>query len=560
MATFYEARASGRLFNLLLKEDAGGWLISYDEPAAPFLVHWPALGEQFIRAQTPPEYEKYTCDAASTPARKYRLEMISPLLADNTCITDKKTRKAKAQEIAEKYAVSIRRVLRVYYRYLATRVLTAEKRRSPVDKPDFDWAIRTFYYSSKRLSLRAAYESMLLAKYSDPKGGLKDHYPSWRSFERYYYARGYNRDPGRFIAREGKSAYERNRRPIRGTVKGWRTSVGSYQMDATQADIYLVSRSDRSTVIGRPYIYLAVDTASQIIAGVYIGFDAGLKSVISCLANAARDKKEFCAEYGIDIAEEQWPSKGIPYEIITDQGREFIGEGMDSFCMRYGTERHVLPPFRPDQKGIVEKTFDLLQARYKPLLRGKGVIEADAQERWAADYRKQAVLTIDEFTAVVIHCIINLNSGRLLASGKTASQTWMHMPNRLLQVDSEEVYHMGLTQLEAKVSRKGIGHNGFWYAPNPECQLRIGDKCRIAVDSDHIDTIFIVVNNRFYPCSLTPACQEYLGIDAVEAQVIKQQISIRRKRNEVSELNANIQLMDSITNIVNHAMEGHFPR
>lgn len=330
-------------------------------------------------------------------------------------------------------------------------------------------------------------------------------------------------------------------------------------MDATQADIYLVSRSDRSTVIGRPYIYLAVDTASQIIAGVYIGFDAGLKSVISCLANAARDKKEFCAEYGIDIAEEQWPSKGIPYEIITDQGREFIGEGMDSFCMRYGTELHVLPPFRPDQKGIVEKTFDLLQARYKPLLRGKGVIEADAQERWAADYRKQAVLTIDEFTAVVINCIINLNSGRLLASGKTASQTWMHMPNRLLQVDSKEVYHMGLAQMEAKVSRKGIGHNGFWYAPNPECQLRIGDKCRIAVDSDHIDTIFIVVNNRFYPCSLTPSCQEFLGMDAVEAQVIKQQISIRRKRNEVSELNANLQLMDSITNIVNHAMKAIFP-
>ena len=106
MAAFYEARASGRLFNLLLKEDAGGWLISYDEPAAPFLVHWPALEEQYLRAQTPPEYEKYTCDAASTPARKYRLEMISPLLADNTCITDKKTRKAKAQEIAEKYAVS----------------------------------------------------------------------------------------------------------------------------------------------------------------------------------------------------------------------------------------------------------------------------------------------------------------------------------------------------------------------------------------------------------------------------------------------------------------------
>ena len=66
MAGFYEARGSGHLFKLLLKEDAGGWLISYDEPAAPFLVHWPALEEQYIRAQTPLEYEKYACDAAST--------------------------------------------------------------------------------------------------------------------------------------------------------------------------------------------------------------------------------------------------------------------------------------------------------------------------------------------------------------------------------------------------------------------------------------------------------------------------------------------------------------
>ena len=379
MAAFYQARASGRLFNLLLKEDAGGWLISYDEPAAPFLVHWPALGEQFIRAQTPPEYEKYACDAASTPARKYRLEMISPLLADNTCITDKKTRKAKAQEIAEKYAVSIRRVLRVYYRYLATRVLTAEKRRSPVDKPDFDWAIRTFYYSSKRLSLRAAYESMLLAKYSDAKGGLKDHYPSWRSFERYYYARGYNRDPGRFIAREGKSAYERNRRPIWGTAKGWRTSIGSYQMDATQADIYLVSRSDRSTVIGRPYIYLAVDTASQIIAGVYIGFDAGLKSVISCLANAARDKKEFCAEYGIDIAEEQSVAIRAAEEKAVEWKQEKLAAGRKEAAISRleETERSIIKSLVEDRKQV-DTLIERVRRMKDDICAGK--IDADAAD------------------------------------------------------------------------------------------------------------------------------------------------------------------------------------
>ena len=53
-------------------------------------------------------------------------------------------------------------------------------------------------------------------------------------------------------------------------------------MDATQADIYLVSRLDRSEVLGRPYIYLAVDTATQLIAGVYVGMDAGEQAYIVC--------------------------------------------------------------------------------------------------------------------------------------------------------------------------------------------------------------------------------------------------------------------------------------
>ena len=72
-------------------------------------------------------------------------------------------------------------------------------------------------------------------------------------------------------------------------------------MDATQADIYLVSRHDRSKVIGRPYIYLAVDTATQLIAGIYIGLECDESAVMLCLANAAQNKVEFCRGHGIEI-------------------------------------------------------------------------------------------------------------------------------------------------------------------------------------------------------------------------------------------------------------------
>lgn len=103
-------------------------------------------------------------------------------------------------------------------------------------------------------------------------------------------------------------------------------------MDATQADIYLVSRHDRSKIIGRPYIYLAVDTATQLIAGIYVGLECDESAVMLCLANAAQDKVEFCREHGVEIDPAQWPSQGLPHEIITDKGTEFFGPRMQELC------------------------------------------------------------------------------------------------------------------------------------------------------------------------------------------------------------------------------------
>lgn len=184
-------------------------------------------------------------------------------------------------------------------------------------------------------------------------------------------------------------------------------------MDATQGDIYLVSRFDPSLVVGRPYIYLVVDTVTELIAGFHVGLTAGETAVAACLVHAACDKVAYCASYGIQITHEQWPSRGVAGGIITDKGREFCGQRMDELCIRYGVERESVPSFRPDHKGIVEKTFDLIQQRYKSLLRGKGVIEPDAMERWSTDYRSQAILTLDDYTKILIHIVLYLN-GRTL--------------------------------------------------------------------------------------------------------------------------------------------------
>ena len=519
---------AGEIYRVLLETADGAWLIAYAQTKPPFFISAANLTaytaipapEGFVRAINAHE--------SMSEAQVRRLQMIEPLVADDQYICNSKARRRKAQEIADANGVTVRTVLRLYFRYLASGVILADKPRERRRNPEFEQAIQKYYYSSRQFSLRAAYEMMILERYTDDTGQIKEDAPSYHTFRHYFYDHKFHRTPQKTIAREGLSAYQRDHRLTLGSGPGWRDRLGCYQMDATLADIYLVSRLDRSTVIGRPNIYLAVDTMTQLITGVYVGLDAGETAVMACIAQAAGNKVDFCRRYGIHIAEAQWPNTGIPREIITDKGREFCGNRVEELSLRYGVVIQNLPPYRPDRKGLVEKAFDLIQERYKPLLRGKGVIEEDAQERWAVDYRAQASLTLDEFTAVVIHAVVFLNSGRLLSTGITPAQQWLEVEDSLLQVDSEELSCMGLPRTTVKMGRKGIRHRKMWYVPSDRDLLHPGETYTIAYDTSNVSCIYVVLDGQYYPCRLGPTDQRYQGAGVVEAamaqQALRQQI------------------------------------
>lgn len=549
MTRFYAY--NGYRYRALILSGFGAWVICYEEPAAPFFVSASEV-DRYERIETPEAFVKNMSAEKVTKAQEARLELIKPLLCDERCITDKSHRNQVVKAIAEDNHTSERRLIRLYYRYLATGTLIVSKQRSVKRNSDYDWAIRTFYFSSKRLPLRAAYEAMLIERFTAADGRLLEDAPSWKSFEHYYYRNGYHRSPAKIIAREGMTAYQRNHRLIYGSAEEWKTQTGCYQMDATQADIYLVSRFDRSSVIGRPYIYLAVDTATQIIAGVYVGFESNEWAVMSCLANAASDKVSYCKRHHLEIGYEQWPCRGVPHEIITDKGREFCGQRMNEFCLRYGTELQIMPPFRPDRKGLVEKAFDLIQERYKPLLRGKGVIEGDAQERWATDYRGQAVLNLDEFTEVILHCILFLNAGRQLHDGKTPAQHWMEIPGNLLEVESQEIYCMSLKRVNAKMTRKGIGYNGLWYMPEDR-KINVDDKCKIAVNDADTSEVYLVEDGRYYCCPLAERSIQYANMDKEELAAQRKRLREQKKIGHLKERDASIASTKSIQQIITYA-------
>ena len=545
---------NGEAFRILYQSEDAVWLISVDNPTEkPFRTALSEL-ESFERIATP---EGFLLEPPEfSPATQKRLEMIQPLLdAEPDSIIDRRLRRSIANSVAAQNHTTSRRVLRLYYRYLATGQVSFSKSREKSINKTYDWAIKTFYFSAKKFSLRAAYDMMLVKKYTDAEGKLLENIPSWSSFRNYFYSRGYHKQPQKSIARSGLTNYQRNQRPVFGSSTDWRNAPGSYQVDATQSDIYLVSRHDRGKVIGRPYIYLAVDTATQIIAGLYVGLECDESAVMQCLVNAAQDKVMFCREYGIEIDAAQWPSKGLPHEIITDKGNEFWGPRMQELCQRYGIEVQSLPPFRPDGKGLVEKSFDLLQGRYKPLLRGKGVIELDAQERWAVDYRSQSVLTLDEFVQVVIHCVLYLNAGRSLSDAETPAQKWLSSNVSLLTAPSEELHLIVLPRERAKLTRKGLRCNGLLYVPTDIYGLSLDETYDVAYAPSDLSQVYIIMDDgSFKCCHIASSQSQYEGLCQAEVDALKRDERERRGEAGKREVAASVASIQSICQIVQGAV------
>lgn len=544
---------SDERFREVFKCEDGSWLVSFDHPLEPRFVIKEDM-ERLTRILPPAEYVRNK-EKEPTMGQRKRIELLEGIVDDPECIMDRDKRNEKIRESAKENHTTVRRLQMLYYRALAGRPLVEERVLPPkeetLEQKNFSWAIEEFYFSAKKMSLKSAYDLMLLSRYTDQDGRLMDCAPSWYSFRHYFYGKNYHRKSRNTIARNGLSDYQRNKRPLFGSACEWKNRIGAYQMDATQADIYLVSRLDRKAVIGRPNIYLAVDTATQLIAGVYVGLEAGESAFIKCLANAAMDKVAFCRSFGIEIDKNEWPSEGLPGEIITDKGREFIGSRMEELAMKYGIEFESLPPFRPDGKGLVEKAFDLIQQKYKPLLRGKGVIEPDAQERWAVDYRSQAALTLEEFTKVVIHCVLYLNSSRMIENCRnkdtepTAASLWMWQEQQgksmMVPIAAEELYLFGLPRKTITLSRKGIHHQGLMYV-SADCKrllekTKASGKFQIAYDPEDVSRVYLVDGMEYHTFQLAEAYRQYAGATESEYQMEREQHkgSIREAKRKDTE-------------------------
>lgn len=187
-----------------------------------------------------------------------------------------------------------------------------------------------------------------------------------------------------------------------------------YQIDATIADVYLISRYGGRRLIGRPVIWVVIDVFSRMIVGYCIRLEGeGWLGLQLALENTTADKVAVCARYGIQITEDMWPARYLPEHLTGDRG-PLISINADRFIHALNIQVSNTPPFRPDWKGIVEQIFRQMNIRAIKWLPGS--VKND-HERGDEDYRLAAVLDIEQLNEIIIEAILFHNNEHLVSDG-----------------------------------------------------------------------------------------------------------------------------------------------
>jgi transposase InsO family protein len=445
----------------------------------------------------------------------------------------------------------------------------------------FQKGLNRYFYNERNNSLKTTYELTLRDFFAtevvDENGVkipiLSNSIPTYHQF--LYWYKQLNDGKKEIIKRRGTRTYQQNYRSIIGnsTDEGW-------QIDSTQFDIYLVSSVNRDLIVGRPTLHMVIDAYTRIIMGISITFESlnSYSGEMIALANSMTSKKEFCAKYGIKIEDSDWPY-ATPTKILADRGG-LNGKHIENAITNLGITIQQTPPYHADYKGIIEQAFNQLNLKVKPFVDGVVVNGSRAKERGQQDYRLKANLTIDEFTKIIIKCILFHNNHHVMTDyvldesmsemnvQKIPIRIWEHYQKygkgNLRTLPDEIIRTYLLPTDTALVTPKGISYRkllfvGEYALRNSLFQkARIDGNYRVKICYNPMDLSEVFLfdeNGGLHKFTLLEHLHMYAnkGIDEIE-QLKKCEQEMDRKNKE-KELQEKMKLYTEIEQIVKEARE-----
>lgn len=199
------------------------------------------------------------------------------------------------------------------------------------------------------------------------------------------------------IAREDGYQADRARLGCKAAKQRWEARTGKLEaerpldlleIDHTPADVLVLS-DDRLTVIGRPWVTVAIDVATRCVMGMYISMDPpSAVSVSLCVEHTVLPKSENEGDPGI------WPMYGKPKKILVDNGKDFRSMALQRGCQDHGIDLAWRPVRTPHYGAHIERLIGTLMqiAHLLP-----GTTFSNIRDKGDYDSAGKARLTLDEF-------------------------------------------------------------------------------------------------------------------------------------------------------------------
>lgn len=371
-------------------------------------------------------------------------------------------------------------------------------------------------------------------------------------------------------------------RPLHSTATIHALGPGSrYEIDATIADVILVSDHDRNQPVGRPTVYVVVDVFSRFIVGWYIGFEnPSYVAAIQALNVALTDKSNFFKDLEIETDNFTWPLPGLPDAILADRG-ELLGHQIEGLESSNKVRIENTPPYRGDAKGIVEQRFKILQAEFKKFTPGE-VIGPTVRKRGGKNYWLDGKLTISEFTEIIVSSIVIRNFvdpiekyDRAKDMPPDLSKIPIHLWNwglqnrtgRLRKANADSVRIALLPREQASVSAQGICIFSVYYSA-PEI-IELGwmhrsdksnrpKKVEVAYDPNFADEIYLFHTQgirEHWVCRITDLSREFRGLTFWEVWRKQQPIKIQSTKDKLESDKLRMHHENRVENIISSAIK-----
>jgi putative transposase len=179
----------------------------------------------------------------------------------------------------------------------------------------------------------------------------------------------------KLIAKQGKRATKRELQQY-GETAYPTMPLERVEIDHTCADVIVIDEQDLLP-LGRLTLTYCLDTATRYPLGYYLGFEPpSYLSAKECLYHAICPKLDVPERYD---TEHDWVAHGIPYTLVIDNGKEFIGQDLEDACSLLGIILQYTPVKTPHFKAAVERMFGTLNTGLLPTSPNVATITASSR-------------------------------------------------------------------------------------------------------------------------------------------------------------------------------------